>query len=116
MTDGGSSGAGARDEDEGAEKGAYEVVIAPSALRKMAAIPSKADRRSVDKVICILDTVPDIGRKYDPLYEAARPEGDVMVVYAGHYGIYYEVLEEEKLVAVYHIEDQRRDPLKRFED
>ena len=37
-----------------------------------------------------------------------------MVAYAGHYGIYYEVSDEREEVHVYHIEDQRRDPLSRF--
>ena len=37
-----------------------------------------------------------------------------MVAYAGHYGIYYEVCETKRVVYVYYIEDQRRDPRSRF--
>lgn len=92
----------------------YEVIISPTALEAMVRITSKADRERIDKVLCILDTVPGIGRVYDPLYEAARPEEPVMVVYAGHYGIYYEASDVRDEVYVYYIEDQRRDPLSRF--
>lgn len=96
------------------EDSTYEVVLSSVAKRALEDIRSLADRKSVDKVLCILGTVPGIGRRYDPLYEVARPDVDVMVAYAGHFGIYYEVLEESKIVAVYYIEDQRRDPMNRF--
>lgn len=92
----------------------YEVIISPSALKTMTRITSKADRARIDKVLCILDTVPGIGRTYDPLYEAAKPEEPVMVAYAGHYDIYYDVSDEYREVYVFSIEDQRRDPLSRF--
>lgn len=92
----------------------YEVIVSPTALEAMANIASRADRARIDSVLCILDTVPGIGRTYDPLYEAAKPEEPVMVAYAGHYGIYHEVSDEREEVYVYYIEDQRRDPLSRF--
>lgn len=92
----------------------YEVIVAPSALETITSIASKADRARIDRVLCILDTVPGIGRTYDPMYEASRPEEPVMVAYAGHYGIYYEISDERSEVYVYYIEDQRRDPLSRF--
>ena len=38
-----------------------------------------------------------------------------MVVYAGHYGIYYDIDEPALRVNVAYIEDQRTDPAKRFE-
>ena len=100
-------------EDDGRLK-TYEVILSPTAIRTIANVTSKMDRARIDRVLCILDTVPGIGREYDPMYEAARPEEPVMVVYAGHYGIYYEVSEENSEVHVYYIEDQRRDPLSRF--
>ena len=92
----------------------YEVIIAPTAFETMASIESKADRKRIDKVLRVLDTVPGIGRAYDPLYEAAKPEEPVLVAYAGHYGIYYDVSDEHDEVHIYYIEDQRRDPLSRF--
>ena len=48
------------------------------------------------------------------MYEAAKPEEPVLVAYAGHYGIYYDVSDEHDEVHIYYIEDQRRDPLSRF--
>ncbi|WP_139651645.1 hypothetical protein [Raoultibacter phocaeensis] len=93
---------------------AYEVVLSPVAEQVMWDVRSRADRKRIDGVLSVLDTVPDIGRGYDPLYEAAMPPKDVMVAYAGHFSIYYEVLEEERIVYVYYIEDQRRDPMARF--
>lgn len=80
----------------------------------MADIGSRVDKAKIDKVLCVLDTVPGIGRTYDPMYEAAKPDEPLMVVYAGHYDIYYEVSEERREVYIYFIEDQRRDPLTRF--
>lgn len=98
------------DEDEGA----YEVILSPIAEQVMRSVRSRADRRRIDGILTVLDAVPGIGRVYDPLYEAAKPPEEVMVAYAGHYGIYYEVLEEERTVYAYYIEDQRRDPMMRF--
>lgn len=92
----------------------YEVIIAPVAERALHRVASKADLRGIDRVLLILDTAPYIGRLYDPLYDAARPDGEVRVVYAGHYGVYYEVDEAAREVRVLFIEDQRRDPLRRF--
>lgn len=92
----------------------YEVVLSPVAEQVMWDVGSRDDRRRIDGVLTVLDTVPSIGRVYDPLYEAARPSEDVMVAYAGHCGIYYEVFEEARTVYVYYIEDQRRDPMPRF--
>lgn len=68
----------------------------------------------IKKIIETLDTVPEIGRVYDPNYPAARPPFEMRVTYAGRYGIYYIVEEEECLVRIMFIEDQRRDPLNRF--
>ncbi len=94
---------------------AYTVILSPYAEDAIKAVRSRADRRRIDGVLCVLDTVPGIGRDYDPVYEAVKPPEDVKVAYAGHYGIYYEVVESNALVYVYYIEDQRRDPLNRFQ-
>ena len=40
----------------------YEVIISPTAFETMASIESKADRKRIDKVLRVLDTVPGIGR------------------------------------------------------
>lgn len=93
----------------------YDVILSPTAEQTMWNVASQVDRKLIDGVLTVLDTVPHIGRLYDPLYEAAKPPEDVLVAYAGHYGIYYEISEEEKAVWVYYIEDQRRDPLGRFD-
>lgn len=92
----------------------YQVILSPTAEQAMWNVASRADRKLIDGILTVLDTTPNIGRRHDPLYEAARPPEDVMVAYAGHYGIYYEIFEEDKTVYVYYIEDQRRDPLARF--
>ncbi len=92
----------------------YTVILSPTAEKAFKAVRSRADRRRIDGVLCVLDTVPGIGRDYDPIYEAAKPSEDVKVVYAGHFGIYYQIIESDNLVYVYYIEDQRRDPMKRF--
>lgn len=98
-----------------AEPRAYEVLLVPEAEAAYLAIASKADLAKVDSMLDVLDTVPGIGRAYDPLYEAARPNIDgLLVVHAGHLGIYYVVDENARKVVVLAIEDQRRNPLARF--
>ena len=97
-----------------ADAAPYTVFVTPTAERALKAVPAKADRRELDAVLSLLDTFPRIGRLYDPVYAAARPRGDVLVFYAGHYGVYYVIDEAAKVVNVLFIEDQRRDPLKRF--
>lgn len=92
----------------------YEVLLSVEASHVYGDIKSKEDLNRVNRILEVLDTVPHISHCYDPVYHAARPPFDVLVVYAGHYGIYYGVKEEIKKVHVYFIEDQRRDPLKRF--
>lgn len=94
---------------------AFEVLLTPEAESAYLAISSKTDLAKADSMLDVLDTVPGIGREYDPLYEAARPaiEG-LLAVYAGHFGIYYVVDEDAPRVLVLSIEDQRRDPLARF--
>lgn len=92
----------------------YSVILAPTAEQALKAVDSKIDRMRIDRILRVLDTVPGIGRTYDPLYDAARPDGSVLVAYAGHYGIYYEASEKDRTVYVYYLEDQRRDPLARF--
>ncbi len=92
----------------------YEVILSPTAEDALMAIGSRADLRAVDNVLQALATTPLMGRTYDPLYEAAAPEEPIMVVYAGHYGIYYDIDEPGLKVNVAYIEDQRADPTKRF--
>ena len=92
----------------------FEVLLTPGAERAYRRITAKGDRVRVNRVLEVLDTVPYIGHRYDPLYDAARLPFEVLVAYAGRYGIHYVVEEELLQVRVYFIEDQRRDPLTRF--
>ena len=92
----------------------YQVLFTEEAKNAYSRIRSLGDLKEVNDVLRVLDTVPGIGREYDPVYAAARPPFAVMVAYAGHFGIYYVVSEEQHEVQVYFIEDQRRDPLNRF--
>ncbi len=92
----------------------YAVVLAPTARAALPAITAKSDRAKVRKMLQVLDTVPEIGRVYDPDYPAARTPFEMRVAFAGRYGIYYTIVESEHEVRVLFIEDQRRDPLNRF--
>lgn len=96
------------------EEHSYEVKLTHGARQAYRDICSNADLGRVNKLLDILDTAPYIGHVYDPIYDAARLPFDLLVVYAGHFGIYYVVEEEAKQVLVFFIEDQRRDPLGRF--
>ena len=104
-----------KENDAEADGAPYQVLISNRAFEALSSIRSKADARAVARIIDLLDTVPYLGRVYDPLYDATRPDFEARVVYAGHFGIYYEVIEDEQReVHVLYIEDQRRDPLMRF--
>lgn len=92
----------------------YEVRLSEAAEIVYRSLLGTSAFAKLKKMIEILDTVPEIGRLYDPDYPAARPDAELRVTYAGRYGIYYTVEEPEKIVRVLFIEDQRRDPLNRF--
>ena len=93
----------------------YNVILSPTAEQALLNIKSHSSKMHIDNILLIFDTTPYIGRLYDPLYDAARLPESIMVAYAGHFGIYYEVSEENRAVYVYYIEDQRRDPTRRFD-
>lgn len=92
----------------------FKVRLTEEAKFAYREISSKADLKAVNGIIDVLDTVPGVGRLYDPLYDAAKPPFEILVAYAGSYGVYYVVDEGKDEVHVYFIEDQRGDPLKRF--
>lgn len=96
------------------EKGPYTVKLSDLARLVYSSISSKKDFAKVRKMIHLLDTLPEIGRVYDPDYPAARPPFEIRVAFAGRYGIYYIVEEADQCVRILFIEDQRRDPLNRF--
>lgn len=93
----------------------YEVILSPTAEDALMEIGSRANLRAIDNVLQALATTPLMGRAYDPLYEAATPEKPILVAYAGHYGIYYDIDELGPKVNVAYIEDQRTDPTRRFD-
>ncbi len=93
-----------------------KVVISQLAQDQLAAIPSDALYLQVKDAILRLAQFPMLGRLYDPDYEAARPGVACRVLYAGRYGVYYtgfDAPSEEPLV-VLAVEDERRDPMRRF--
>ena len=92
-----------------------EVIVSDEALVQLIAIPSNEDYARVMKTLRLLETIPCAWPVYDPAYEAARPPVECRVAYAGHYGIYFEGADDpESPVRVFAIEDQRRDPERRF--
>lgn len=92
----------------------YAVKLTHEAMRASEFVKAKSDIAKIKKMLRLLDTVPEIGRVYDPDYEAATPPFQARVTYAGRYGIYYTVDEDAKVVTVFAIEDQRSNPLNRF--
>ena len=55
-----------------------------------------------------------MGAVYDPVYESSMPDHEVRVTFAGHFGLYYTIDEENRRVSVEYLEDCRRNPLKKF--
>lgn len=91
----------------------YDIRVSPAARSRLLTMP-KASFEKVRALIGSLQAMPYRGSVYDPTYEAARPPFECRVVYAGRQGIYYTVHEDEHLVYIRFIEDQRRDPRRRF--
>lgn len=89
----------------------YTVTLAPSVVEAILAIPRKDDVRRVRNRLTMLRTAPFFGVLYDPIYESARPPHEVLVTFAGHYGIYYTCNSETRTVEVEYLEDTRMDPL-----
>lgn len=92
----------------------YRVVLAPSVVETLRTIGSKEDARRVKNRLLSLSVAPHFGAAYDPIYDAARPDHEVLVTYACHYGIYYVFDDAEKLVNVEYLEDTRHDSMSRF--
>ena len=92
------------------------VVLAESAAEALDAIESRADAVAVARRLRALRTFPEIGSVYDPEYQAARPDHQVLVTYAGHFGIYYvyDPALRDGTVYVEWIQDERRNPMTRF--
>lgn len=91
----------------------YGTWFSDVASQAMLALPDHAFA-DIDSAVVLLATNPELGRSYDPLYEAARPAQDLHVMYAGNYGIYYTPDHDRRLIRVHFIEDQRMDPTTRF--
>ena len=91
----------------------YDVELAESVQAALLAITSRDDARRVARRLRALEVDPHMGKRYDP-YESARPPHEVLVTFAGHYGIYYTYDDAARKVSVEYLEDCRRDPLNKF--
>lgn len=93
----------------------YEVRLTDAAFFAYASLPTERLYEHVGSDLGLLETTPRLGREYDPVYEAKRPPFPCRVLFCEHYGIYYRVDDESRTVVVFAIEDQRRNPLNRFD-
>lgn len=94
----------------------YTVIIAEQAERALLAISSAADFKRLEQSKDLFKTSPDIGRAYDPAYEAAQPPFACrqFSVPGTPYTYYYVIDHPEQTVFILEIADQRRDPARRF--
>lgn len=97
------------------EEPSFEVVLTDEAFYAFAALPTERAFDHVDHDLSLLETTPELGQTYDPAYDATRPPFACRVLYCDRYGIYYRIDEAKHRVVVFAIEDQRRNPLTRFE-
>lgn len=93
----------------------YDIELTDEALFAYAEIPSDKLYARIGTLIDFLAEHPWYGQEYDPYYRAAMPPVDCRVFYCGYYGVYYNVNEAARLITILAIEDQRRDPLRRFQ-
>ncbi len=94
--------------------GVFAVELTDEAFFSYVSIASERLFEHVDTDIGLLETNPYLGRVYDPVYDAARPDFPCRVLYCEHYGIYYRVDDKLHRIVVFAIEDQRRNPKSRF--
>ena len=91
----------------------YDVRVSPAARKKLLTLPESSFKK-IQKLISTLRGMPCVGTVYDPVYEAAKPPFECRVAYAGRYGLYYTVHEDEGLLYIRFVEDQSMDPRLRF--
>lgn len=66
-----------------------EVVLSGAACASYLAIEGKKELAAIDATLDLLVDFPDLGHVYVPLFEEAKPKGEVRVVQAGRHSIYY---------------------------
>lgn len=93
------------------------VLLAQTATDALGEITARGDALAIARRLRALQTFPEMGSRYEPDYPAAKPDHDVLVTYAGHYGIYYvyDPVLHGGTVFIEWIQDERRDPTRRFE-
>lgn len=103
------------DATEGGGGCTYRVELTDEAVYALAEITSERIYRRLRDFMGMLERFPFYGQEYDPYYASAFPPITCRVLYCGHVAVYYHVDEEREVVTVLAVEDQRRDPLHRFE-
>ena len=92
----------------------YEIMLADESVYAYSEIPSQKIYDRIGFLIEFLGSHPYYGEPYDPYYTSAMPPIACRVFFCAHYGIYYNVDVSNKTVNVLAIEDERKNPLKRF--
>ena len=81
----------------------FRVILAPSVIEKLATLTNRDDQRRVRKRLLALATAPHFGMVYDPIYDAARPDHEVLVTCAGHIGIYCTCEDANRTVCIEYV-------------
>lgn len=102
--------------DSGGAEGTlrYDVLMTDEALYGLADVRPDRVYQRLGELIPALASFPRYGQAYDPYYVAACPPVPCRVFYCGPYGVYYTVDDEGRTVTVLAVEDERRDPRRRF--
>ena len=66
----------------------YGTWLSDGASASLLALGDRAYLEVTD-TLTLLESHPELGREYDPLYEASKPPFPVRVFFIGNYGIYY---------------------------
>lgn len=96
------------------ERGLYEVALTDEAVYAYASIALDRIYERVGELIGTLAQFPYYGQVYEPYYAAAQLPVPCRVLFCAQYGIYYCVDDATRTVTVLAIEDERRDPRRRF--
>lgn len=94
-----------------------EVVYTRSVVDfMMTEIESERAYDKIDEYRHVLASFPDIGRRYDPYYDAARPPFPCRFIAVPDtpFTLYYAKDDDRRRVTVFHIEHQKANPCTRF--
>ncbi|WP_165063122.1 hypothetical protein [Adlercreutzia sp. ZJ154] len=99
------------------EQPSYSSIYAKSFNDALLVLPDVIYER-IEHVVDLLENFPNLGRPYNPDYDAALPPIDCMQMFVNktHCVLYYTIDERNKELVFFYLGDTRQNPLTIFDD